>query len=211
MGFLDDHNVVNVRRDGNRAILFVDSKISNGEYIFEIGQEPIQKIDWTRRFDHMQQHSGQHLITAVIFHYFNINTTSWCLGNDICNIELDSKTISNELLNEIEKLVNEKIRENLSIDISYRNPNDLSDISRHMEFPDDINGDIRIISIDTLDKNPCCGTHVKSLGDLQMIKLLNVQKGKKDKTLLFFICGNRVLNYFNNVLHREKLLSSALK
>ncbi|OTF82245.1 alanyl-tRNA synthetase-like protein, partial [Euroglyphus maynei] len=208
IGLLDDQKVINVRRDGNQAILFVEGN----DCRFDCGQQPLQKIDWNRRFDHMQQHSGQHLITAVALKYFNLLTTSWNLGADISNIELDSAQISDETINQMEKIVNEKIRENLPITVSYRDKNDLSDIRQQMELPDDLNAEsLRIISIESLDKNPCCGTHVSSLCHLQMIKLLGIQKGKKGKTLLFFLSGNRILKHMNNILLREKSLSSLLK
>ncbi|KAH7642755.1 alanyl-tRNA editing protein Aarsd1-A [Dermatophagoides farinae] len=207
-GLLDDQKVINVRRDGNQAILFVE-----GDHCrFDCGHQPLQKIDWNRRFDHMQQHSGQHLITAVALKYFNLLTTSWNLGAEISNIELDSTQITDETIEQLEQKVNEKILENLPITISYRDKDDLADIRQQMELPDDLNAhSLRIVSIESLDKNPCCGTHVSSLSHLQMIKLLGTQKGKKGKTLLFFLSGNRVLKHMNNILVREKLLSTSLK
>lgn len=208
---MDDQKVINVRRDGNKAILFVESGDDHCR-LFDCGQQPLQKIDWNRRFDHMQQHSGQHLITAVALKYFNLLTTSWNLGADVSNIELDTAQISDETIQQLEQKVNEKIRENLPITVSYRDKDDLADIRQQMELPDDLNQQsLRIISIESLDKNPCCGTHVSNLCQLQIIKLLGIQKGKKGKTLLFFHSGNRVLKHMNNLLQREKSLSSLLK
>ena len=66
-----------------------------------------------------------------------------------------------------------------------------------LELPEDFAGPIRVINIDGVDQNMCCGTHVHSLGDLQCIKLLHCEKGKKGKGLVWFVCGQRVLNTLN--------------
>lgn len=211
MGILGDKNVLSVRRDGRQAVLFVESDLSQGDCLFEVGSEPLQKIDWERRFDHMQQHSGQHLITAIALKEFNLQTTSWCLGAQISNIELNSANISDETIARLEEIVNEKIRENVLMTVSYREPNDLADIRKNFDIPIDSTDLIRIVTIENIDKNPCCGTHVPSMSTLQVVKLLGVQKGKKGKSLLNFLVGNRVLKHFDGSLKREKQLTTTLK
>ncbi|KPM10943.1 alanyl-tRNA synthetase-like protein 2 [Sarcoptes scabiei] len=197
--------VVDVRRENNDAVLFLKTEESAETIDLRIGDQPMQSIDWERRFDHMQQHSGQHLITAIAMKQFNLMTTSWCLDPKISYIELDSSPISFETIDEMERVINAKIRENHSVTITFRDRNDLEDIFQRMELPDEIDQQqIRIISIESIDKNPCCGTHVRSLGDLQMIKLLGCQKSKKNKCLLYFLVGNRVLQHFNKMQRRIK-------
>ncbi|UXI21253.1 acireductone dioxygenase [Sarcoptes scabiei] len=204
--------VVDVRRENNDAVLFLKTEESAETIDLKIGDQPMQSIDWERRFDHMQQHSGQHLITAIAMKQFNLMTTSWCLDPKISYIELDSSPISFETIDEMERVINAKIRENHSVTITFRDRNDLEDIFQRMELPDEIDQQqIRIISIESIDKNPCCGTHVRSLGDLQMIKLLGCQKSKKNKCLLYFLVGNRVLQHFNKVLNRERSITNLLK
>uniref|UniRef100_A0AAY4A6G7 Threonyl/alanyl tRNA synthetase SAD domain-containing protein n=1 Tax=Denticeps clupeoides TaxID=299321 RepID=A0AAY4A6G7_9TELE len=152
----DDHGtmggvqVLRVTRQGPDAVHFVSSGL-------EEGQEVLLKVDWERRFDHMQQHSAQHLITALADALFGYKTTS-CRG-----------------------------------------------------LPVDHAGPIRIIDIEGVDANMCCGTHVSNLSHLQAIKVLGMEKGKKNKTNLVFIAGNRVLKYAERSYNTEKSLISLLK
>lgn len=212
LGTLGNRKVLDVRREGRQAVLFVENGSPEaGDSQLEVGEKPLQKIDWQRRFDHMQQHSGQHLITAVALKFFNLETTSWTLGPRISNIELNSANISDEVLTKLEEEVNEKIRENVPVVVSYRAADDLGDIRKNFDIPIDSSESVRIVSIENLDKNPCCGTHVPSMATLQVVKLLGVQKGKKGKFLLNFVVGNRALKYFDDSVKREKQLTIALK
>ena len=168
LGTLDDIKVTNVRRDGDQAILFIphDMKSDASQTVpFEVGHRPHQKIDWQRRFDHMQQHSGQHLISAVAFKQFNLSTTSWSLGSDSSFIEMDAKEIPEKTVITLEELVNEKIRQQIPVSVSYRDPSELTDVRFHIGVPEDQRGGpVRVIEIgEGIDKNSCCGTHVANV------------------------------------------------
>lgn len=79
-------------------------------------------------------------------------------------------------------------------------------------LPSDHKGDIRVINIENVDTNMCCGTHVTNLSQLQIIKLLHVEKSKrKDKTLLYFLVGDRVLSRLHSCIDREQKLTALLK
>lgn len=79
-------------------------------------------------------------------------------------------------------------------------------------LPADHKGDIRVINIEDIDTNMCCGTHVTNLSQLQVIKLLHTEKSKrKDKTLLYFLVGNRVLSRLQTCIDREQKLTVLLK
>ena len=207
-----------VRRDGEQAVLFIAdecAKKDDGGDVpppFKVGDKPVQKIDWTKRFDHMQQHSGQHLITAIALKLFNLETTSWYLGVDSSFIEMDAKEISDETMEVIEEKVNEKIRERVDVLVTYREPDNLGDVRFRMDVPEALRGGpVRVVEISDVDKNTCCGTHVVNLGDLQAIKLLGTAKGNKGKTQLHFVAGGRVLKYLGLAVKREKSLTALLK
>ncbi|CAG2173316.1 unnamed protein product [Oppiella nova] len=207
-GTIDGKQVVDVRRDGDIAVHFV---VSDGP--LEVGRQVDVEVDWKRRFDHMQQHSGQHLITAIAEQTFALKTTSWSLGEEISSIELDAKEVSEESVRRLESLVNEKIRESVPVSITLFDRNDerLKEVSTRLLIPEDQSGPIRVVSLEGIDRNTCCGTHVSNLSHLQSIKLLSAEKGKKNKTNLYFLSGNRVLFYLDKCYKREKALNTSLK
>ncbi|XP_051894527.1 alanyl-tRNA editing protein Aarsd1 [Pristis pectinata] len=204
-GFINDIPVLRVTRHGAEAIHFVQSPL-----------EPLSKVhlkvDWERRFDHMQQHSGQHLITAIADLMFGFKTTSWEMGRQRTSIELDTTSVSREQVEVLEKVVNEKIREHIPVNVRVISMDDPEiEQVRSKDLPDDHAGPIRMINIVGIDDNMCCGTHVSNLSHLQAIKILGTEKGKKKKTNLFFLVGNRVLKYAEKSLTVEKALTALLK
>ncbi|XP_030756279.1 alanyl-tRNA editing protein Aarsd1-B [Sitophilus oryzae] len=181
-----------------------------------VGDEVLQKISWERRFDHMQQHSGQHLITAIIDRKFNIPTVSWYLGEDVSYIELDATKISTEQITDAENEINDLIRQGkkVTVDVYTEDtPEELLKEARSARgLPEDHKGGIRVIRIEDVEGNMCCGTHVTNLGQLQVVKLLHSEKSKrKDKTFLYFLVGNRVVKRLSLCIDREEKLGTLLK
>ncbi|TRY68254.1 hypothetical protein TCAL_07673 [Tigriopus californicus] len=156
-GQLNGWPVLQVSRKGLQAVHFVAD--SPG---FSVGEVVQQEVDWTRRFDHMQQHTGQHLISALFESQLEINTTSWWMAENngdkvgVSYIELDQPNITKEQLQQIEDQCNQAIREHL---------------------------DVRVHVYED--------AHDPAL--TVAIKLLSVDKGKKSKSLLNFVVGNRDL------------------
>lgn len=204
-GKIDDIVVQHITREGLEALHFVDREL-------DIGKKVHVKLDWNHRFDNMQQHSGQHLITAMADNMFGFKTTSWWLGCKVSHIELDTLEISKDQMKSLEVAVNQKIREARSVTVKVYNSSTDPELSkvRARDLPKDFIGPVRVVRIDDLDENMCCGTHVNNLSQLQMVKLLKAEKGKKDKINLFFIVGERVLNYLDHYYEAEKALTSVL-
>uniref|UniRef100_A0A668A4U8 Alanyl-tRNA synthetase domain containing 1 n=1 Tax=Myripristis murdjan TaxID=586833 RepID=A0A668A4U8_9TELE len=201
-GLIGDVPVLRVTRQGAEAIHFVRSSL-------EEGQEVQLKVDWERRFDHMQQHSGQHLITALADTMFGYKTTSWELGRQRSSIELDTPCVKPAELQALEEAVNEKIRAHVPVTVQLLSIDDPAvEKVRSRGLPDDHAGPIRIIDIEGVDANMCCGTHVSNLSHLQVIKLLGTEKGKKSKTNLIFLTGNRVLKYAEKSYSTERSLEN---
>ncbi|XP_007482210.2 alanyl-tRNA editing protein Aarsd1 isoform X1 [Monodelphis domestica] len=204
-GSIDNIPVLRVTRRGSEADHFLLTPLAPGS------QVQVQ-LDWERRFDHMQQHSGQHLITAVADHLFGLKTTSWELGRCRSTIELDSPMVLPEQIVAIEQSVNEKIRSRLPVIVKELSPDDPEvEKVRGRGLPDDHAGPIRVITIEGVDSNMCCGTHVGNLSDLQVIKILGTEKGKKNKTNIVFLTGNRVLKWMERSHGSQKALTSLLK
>ncbi|KAM6951870.1 alanyl-tRNA editing protein Aarsd1 [Aplochiton taeniatus] len=204
-GQIGDAQVLRVTRQGAEALHFVSSGL-------DVGQEVKVKVDWERRFDHMQQHSGQHLITAMADSMFGYKTTSWDLGRQRSSIELDTPSVKPSQLEELEASVNEKIRAQVPVTVKLLSIDDPAvEKVRSRGLPDDHAGPIRIVDIEGVDANMCCGTHVSNLSHLQVIKLLGTEKGKKNKTNLIFLAGNRVLKYAEKSYNIERSMVSLLK
>uniref|UniRef100_A0A8C8YX51 Alanyl-tRNA editing protein Aarsd1 n=1 Tax=Prolemur simus TaxID=1328070 RepID=A0A8C8YX51_PROSS len=204
-GTINDISVLRVSRRGAQADHFTQTPLIPGSQV-------LVRVDWERRFDHMQQHSGQHLITAVADHLFEMKTTSWCLGRFRSIIELDSPSVTAEQVAAIEQNVNEKIRDRLPVNVRELSLDDPEvEQVRGRGLPDDHAGPIRVITIQGVDSNMCCGTHVSNLSDLQVIKILGTEKGKKNKTNLIFLAGNRVLKWMERSHGTEKALTTLLK
>uniref|UniRef100_A0A6Q2WSA6 Alanyl-transfer RNA synthetases family profile domain-containing protein n=1 Tax=Esox lucius TaxID=8010 RepID=A0A6Q2WSA6_ESOLU len=204
-GLIGDVPVLRVTRNGAEAVHFVGS-------VLEVGREVQLKVDWERRFDHMQQHSGQHLITALADSMFGYKTTSWELGRQRSTIELDTPSLKPAQVEALEAAVNEKIRANIPVTVQLLSLDDPAlEKVRSRGLPDDPAGPIRIIDIEGVDANMCCGTHVSNLSHLQVIKLLGTEKGKKNKTNLIFLVGFRVLKYVERSYSIERSLVSLLK
>uniref|UniRef100_A0A3P8S0Y7 Alanyl-tRNA synthetase domain containing 1 n=1 Tax=Amphiprion percula TaxID=161767 RepID=A0A3P8S0Y7_AMPPE len=204
-GLIGDVPVLRVTRQGPEALHFVVTPL-------EEGQEVHVKVDWERRFDHMQQHSGQHLITALADTMFGYKTTSWDLGRQRSTIELDTPSVKPTQLQELEEVINEKIRGHIPVTVQLLSIDDPAvEKVRSRGLPEDHAGPIRIIDIEGIDANMCCGTHVSNLSQLQVIKLLGTEKGKKNKTNLIFLAGNRVLKYAEKSYSTERSMVSLLK
>ncbi|KAG5886566.1 hypothetical protein JTB14_011278 [Gonioctena quinquepunctata] len=207
-GFLNDVRVEQVSRREDKAIHFTDKPL-------EVGATVKQTIDWNRRFDHMQQHSGQHLLSAVLEKQFKYPTVSWWLGEEDSYVELETTKISESDIQETEDICNDYIRQGKSVAVTIYSKDtpeeELAKVRSARDLPADHKGDIRVINIDGIDSNMCCGTHVTNLSQLQGIKLLHTEKSKrKDKILLHFLVGNRVFNRLETCINRERKLTTLL-
>jgi misacylated tRNA(Ala) deacylase len=168
VGTIAGQEVLGMRRENGTAIYTVGKRI-------ETGTEVQTSIDWPKRFDHMQQHSGQHLITAIALQLFDIPTTSWCLGEQRCFLNLATKKLSEEQLQQLEQKVNAEIRAGKTMLprwLEMDSP-ELKTI-RCRGLPEGTRGPVRVVEIEGVDANLCCGTHVKNLSHLQMIKLTHM-------------------------------------
>lgn len=201
--------VTNVIRKGPDAIHYID----DAEYCLKVGDEVKQVINWTRRHDHMQQHSGQHLISALFEKTFNYNTKAWWLGSESSYIDLDCKNLSDDEMKRIEKLANDYVAQAVPVKVNiYEKPEDAGDeVTRASKgLPLDLSGPIRVVNIEGVDSNMCCGTHVTNLAQLQVIKLMNIEK-TKGKVFVHFLVGDRVIRKLETSFQRELQFNSLLK
>jgi len=147
-------------------------------------------LDWQRRFDHMQQHTGQHLLTATAAQLFGWETTAFHLGSSVSDIELATPEISEEQRSLLEESVAQRIRDNLEIRTSFSHRDDLPLKARHRGL-DESRDEIRLVEIVGVDQATCGGTHLTATGQLETMSLLRTES-LRGGTRLFFAAGMRV-------------------
>ena len=167
-------------------------------------QEITCTIDWQRRFDHMQQHSGQHLLSAIFRELLQANTISFHLGAEDVTIDIDQTALTKEQLQAVETKVNKQIYQNRPIQTYFVTNEQLKEISL-VKLPK-VTENIRIVEIEGIEYNACGGTHVSRTGEIGMIKLFHAEN-IKGATRIHFNCGYRALADFEATLHITDVLS----
>lgn len=171
--------------------------------------EVVGIINWERRFDHMQQHAGQHILSAAFLAHYKFSTVSFHLGKDIVSIDLDVESISDEQLNIVEKIANEIILENRPIELKWVTEKELAQYPMHKQVA--VTDEIRLVIIPAYDYNGCGGTHPHSTGQVSALKILSAEK-HRGKTRVHFVCGHRVVKLLQQKIvitsEASKLLSA---
>src|SRR5512133_2132800 len=149
-------------------------------------------LDWARRFDHMQQHTGQHLLTAVAQNQFKWATAAFHLGPHVCDIELDAPSISPAEMNRLEGAVATEIRARREVSARWVTPEAYGqEAVRSRGLPEGHIGAIRLVQIEGVDLNTCGGTHLRHTGEIEVLKLLGTES-IRGGTRLFYVAGGRV-------------------
>ncbi|MET0787474.1 MAG: DHHA1 domain-containing protein [Paenisporosarcina sp.] len=183
IGFLNGELVTNVEEvDGD-----IRHYIQNP--VFTNQNEVNGKIDWVRRYDFMQQHAGQHILTAAFVELFDIQTTSFHLGVETVTIDLDCSEIDENQLQEAEDLANQIIMENRQIETKWVTKEQLDQYPLRKKVK--VEQDIRLVIIPNFDYNGCGGTHPHTTGEIAMLKILKVEK-QNTQIRIHFVCGGRV-------------------
>src|SRR5579871_3044537 len=145
-------------------------------------------VDWPRRFDHMQQHTGQHLLSAVLEERFGLRTVSFHLGRDASTIDLEGGHVESRTLQEAELRANEIVSENRRVTVGFENSAGVQGLRKASERE----GSLRIITIDGLDRSACGGTHVRATGEIGAILIRKLEKVRQT-TRVEFLCGGRAV------------------
>ena len=178
---------------GTRVVDVID----DGERIAHLLERPVDSasaaevecaIDWDRRFDHMQQHSGQHLLSAVFEEMFSLKTVSFHLGADSSTIDLEGGSVDARTLEAVERRTNQAIYENRPVTVQFQEAAEAGGLRKASERQ----GTLRIISIDGMDRSACGGTHVRSTGEIGVILLRKTEKIRQ-ATRVEFLCGERAV------------------
>ena len=150
------------------------------------------QLDWNRRFDHMQQHTAQHLLTAVAADRLGWETTAFHLGPETCDVELAVASVGAGDLLRLEDEVAAEIRAARPVTQRRVRPDEMGSLPvRSRGLPEGHEGDVRLVEIEGIDLNTCGGTHLRATSEIEALKLLGTEK-LRGGTRLFFVAGGRV-------------------
>jgi alanyl-tRNA synthetase len=179
-GRLGDTAVVNVIDEGDRVAHVVESPVA--------GDRLVGAIDWARRFDHMQQHTGQHLLSAVIAERFGHATVGVHFGRESATLDLDTSGLGHAQIVEAEARANAAVTDNRPVEVSFEEAAEAAGLRK----ASDREGTLRIVTIRDLDRSACGGTHVRATGEIGAIAIRKVERVKQH-VRLEFLCGQRAV------------------
>lgn len=192
-GTINGISVIDMIEEGDNIYHVLEKNI-------EVGTKVKGQLDWERRLDGMQQHLGQHVLSGVFFSEFNHNTAGIHLGHDISYVDIVGQ-VPMEMIRKAERLANKIIGENHKVNFLLTNREDAVKMGLRRELATD-DESIRIVKIEDLDINACCGVHPSNTLELQMIKIKTAEK-HKGNTRVYFLAGSRAVKEF---LDRSNIL-----
>ncbi|MDY5613130.1 alanyl-tRNA editing protein [Dysosmobacter sp.] len=172
----------------------------------EIGQTVIGRIDWARRFDHMQQHSGEHIISGILCHDYHCDNVGFHMGADVVTIDYNVD-ISWEQALDAEQKANQVIWADQEVEIDYPSPEEL--VALDYRSKKELAGKVRIVIFPEADCCACCGTHVFRAGQVGLIKVLSCQKFREG-VRMEILCGKRALDYLGRTYDQAKAIGQQL-
>ncbi|MGN1166453.1 MAG: DHHA1 domain-containing protein [Lachnospiraceae bacterium] len=198
-GYIGDVKVFDVHEKEDVVYHYLKEPLKEGATVHG-------KINWEERFEKMQQHSGEHIISGIVHERFGYNNVGFHLGSDYCTMDFDGP-ITKEQLKEIELKANKAVFENLDIEVTYPSKEELTDMEYRSKI--EIEGQVRIVTVPGYDVCACCAPHVKKTGEIGLIKLVNMAnyKGGERVTML---CGYRALRDYDRKDENSKEISAAL-
>src|SRR5215475_8952354 len=180
LGLLSDAVVLDVRDEGDEIAHIIDRELAPGSVK--------GCVNWPRRFDHMQQHTGQHLLSAMFQERFGLPTVSFHLGAELSSIDLRGAEPTLDILEGAERAANRVIFEDRPINVRYGTQQQLAQMGVRKEV--ERTGILRAIEIEGADLQPCGGTHVRRTAQIGMLLVRRCTKMRQDWRVEF-VCGER--------------------
>ena len=198
LGMLGDARVLDVQEQGETVVHLCDKPLSPGVQI-------TGTIDWARRLDLMQQHTGEHIVSGIVHKLYGCHNTGFHVGADVLQVDFDYP-IPADMLPQIEKQANDAVFENLPVRCWYPAAEELPSVGyrtkKQLPWP------VRVVEIPGYDKCACCGVHVTQTGQIGMIKLLSCVKFHQG-VRIEMVCGGRALSLLSRVYEQNRLVSQA--
>lgn len=193
-GTIDGNIVYDVIEKDGEVIHIIDSSLEVGKIVFS-------SINFDIRFDYMQQHTGQHILSCSFYHLYNAKTIGFHLSKEYTTIDIELSNITSGMISKIENFANNIIYDNLEVETKIMKREEAIKTGLRKEpVNDEV---IRIVKIGDKDNVACCGTPVNRSGEIGIIKIVKYEKYKKG-TRITFLCGKRALKDFqlkDDVIH----------
>ncbi len=194
-----DIRILDVQERDGKILHLAERPIPTGSHVSG-------RLDWPERFMKMQQHTGEHIVSGLVYRRFGYHNVGFHLGSTDCTMDFNGE-ITREELWEIELRANEAVAENLDILVSYPSEEELSGLEYRSKI--EIQGQVRIVTIPGYDVCACCAPHVEKTGEIGIIKLAGVQR-YKGGVRVTMLCGFRALADYNRKAASVKQISAAL-
>ena len=198
-GYLGETKVVDARERDGIVYHRTEAPLEPGELVRG-------RIDWEERFEKMQQHTGEHIVSGLVHSRFGYNNVGFHLGSDYCTMDFDGP-ISPEELREIEWEANRAVALDLEVIVQYPSKEELG----HMKYRSkiEIEGQVRIVSVPGYDVCACCAPHVDRTGEIGLIKLVNRMNYKGGERITM-LCGFRALRDYDSKLTAAREIGALL-
>ena len=184
-GSLNGTAVVDVQVGADGAVLHLLTGPLPEETASVYGQ-----VSWPRRYDHMQQHSGQHLLSQVFYRELGLETVSVHFGDALNTVDLDGPPLSAQQMGTVETAVNEMVWQNRPIRVYWVSEDERTKVP--LRRAPTVQGSTRIVEIDKFDWSACGGTHVRRTGEIGLVSLVRMEK-HRGRSRVHFVCGRRAL------------------
>ena len=198
-GFLSGVRVTDTHERGGEIVHFCEQPLSEGQSVEG-------RIDYTRRFEFMQLHSGEHILSGVIHRRFGYENVGFHMGADFVTIDF-SGMLTQEDLSAVEAEANEWVWKNVPIEITYPDAEALKTIPYRSKK--ELTGQVRIVTFPEADCCACCGTHVLRAGQVGLIKVLSCQKFREG-VRMEIVSGQRALQYLDHVYDQARSVGQRL-
>ncbi|WP_295765879.1 alanine--tRNA ligase-related protein [uncultured Oscillibacter sp.] len=205
-----DHGIL--RTAAGEEVPVTDVHERDGEILhtcaapLEAGEAVSGSIDWPRRFDHMQQHSGEHILSGILCRLHHCSNVGFHLGAETVTIDYDADISWEEAL-EAERLANEAVWADAPVEVSYPPPGALAALEYRSKK--ELTGKVRIVEFPEADRCACCGTHVLRAGQVGLVKILSCQRFREG-VRMEILCGARALRYLSRVYDEARAAGQRL-
>lgn len=198
-GWLNDVEVTDTHE--KNGIIYHETKTP-----LEMGTKVAGKIDFAARFDKMQQHTGEHILSGIVCSTYNYNNVGFHLSSEITTLDFDGE-LSTEQVRELEIRVNQAIHENIPVQVKFPTKDELTDMDYRSKI--EIEGQVRIVEIPGIDRCACCAPHVKTTAEVGLLKIQSCDR-HRGGCRLTIVCGMRALKDYQQKQESVGKVSAAL-
>ena len=198
-GWLNDVKVADTRE--KNGVIYHETKAP-----LEVGTKVAGKIDFAIRFDKMQQHTGEHILSGIVCSTYNYNNVGFHLSSEITTLDFDGE-LSEEQVRELEIRVNQAIHENIPVQVKFPTKAELAEMDYRSKI--EIEGQVRIVEIPGIDRCACCAPHVKTTAEVGLLKIQSCDR-HRGGCRLTIVCGMRALKDYQQKQESVGKVSAAL-